>query len=238
MALGTGLRASELRSLTPASFDLDAETPTVTVAAACSKRRRDDVLPMRSDLADALAAWLEDKPADAKLFPTLPRNAARMLRSDLKAARADWIAEAKIEQERQKREKADFLCYRNASGEVADFHATRHTFISGIVAGGASVKVAQELARHSTPTLTIGRYSHTRLHDVAAALESLPDLNPTKPEKQSATLAATGTDGKGVTATKIAGKIAGSWAANGDEIGERRRAMAKVLHAMMRRAIH
>ena len=47
-------------------------------------------------------------------------------------------------------------------------------YISAIVNGGASVKVAQELARHSSPTLTIGRYSHTRLHDVAGALESLP----------------------------------------------------------------
>jgi hypothetical protein len=32
-----------------------------------------------------------------------------------------------------------------------DFHAQRHTYISGIVAGGkASVKTCQELARHST----------------------------------------------------------------------------------------
>ena len=32
--------------------------------------------------------------------------------------------------------------YRNAVGEVVDFHATLHTCISGIVAGGASVKAA------------------------------------------------------------------------------------------------
>jgi len=34
LAAETGLRSSELRSLTRASFDLDAETPTVTVEAA------------------------------------------------------------------------------------------------------------------------------------------------------------------------------------------------------------
>ncbi len=47
----------------------------------------------------------------------------------------------------------------------------------------------------STPTLTIGRYSHARLHDLTAALDALPDLQPqdTKPE----TAAATGTDGGG-----------------------------------------
>src|SRR5262249_32797597 len=46
VALGTGFRAGELRSLTPASFDLDAEPPTVTVAAAYSKRRRTDAQPI------------------------------------------------------------------------------------------------------------------------------------------------------------------------------------------------
>ena len=38
LAVGTGLRVSELRSLTPESFDLKSKT--VTVAAAYSKRRR------------------------------------------------------------------------------------------------------------------------------------------------------------------------------------------------------
>ncbi len=100
---------------------------------------------------------------------------------------------------------------------MADFHSTRHTFISGIVPGGASVKVAQALARHSTPTLTIGPYSHTRLHDVASALESLPHLDSTKPDDQPATMAATGIDGKHVTSLERGSKIGSSWAAIGGE---------------------
>lgn len=40
VALGTGFRVNELRSLTVASFDLDTDTPTVTVDAVHSKRRR------------------------------------------------------------------------------------------------------------------------------------------------------------------------------------------------------
>jgi hypothetical protein len=81
---------------------------------------------------------------------------------------------------------------------VADFHATRHTCISGIVAGGASVKTAQELARHADPALTIGRYSHTRLYyDLQAALDALPSLTHEAPAGQAerAALRATGTDG-------------------------------------------
>ena len=62
-ALGTGFRAKELRSLMPASFNLDADPPTVTVEAAYSKHRRPDVQPIRpasrscygSGSSDALA---------------------------------------------------------------------------------------------------------------------------------------------------------------------------------------
>jgi hypothetical protein len=74
----------------------------------------------------------------------------------------------------------------------ADFHSLRHAFISMVAQGGASPKVAQELARHSTVQLTLGRYAHAGLYDVAAAVESLPRLLPTAREA----VAATGTDGK------------------------------------------
>src|SRR5262249_30605102 len=40
----TGLRASELASLTPESFALDDDTPTLTVEAAYSKHRRKDTV--------------------------------------------------------------------------------------------------------------------------------------------------------------------------------------------------
>ena len=166
LAVGTGFRAGELRSLTPAAFDLDADPPTVTILAKSSKRRRTDVQPIRRDLADLLRTSLADKNDGAPVFGSLPGNAARMLRADLAFASKAWIDEAEIDADRLEREKSDFLAYRNAAGAVFDFHALRHQFVSAIVANGASVKTAQELARHSTPALTIGRYSHTRLHDL------------------------------------------------------------------------
>ncbi len=175
LAVGTGFRASELRSLATSSFGLDAEPPTVTVEAAHSKRRRTDCQPIRQDLSEVLRLWLQDRPAGERPFTKLPRDTARMLRGDLKAAG---------------------IPYTDDDGRVVDFHSLRHTYISGIVASGASVKVAQELARHSTPTLTIGRYSHARLHDLQGALDGLPGLTPTdrtsEPQRQQ--LQATGTD--------------------------------------------
>src|SRR5262249_49064643 len=78
----------------------------------------------------------------------------------------------------------------------ADRKTMRHTYVSAIVSGRASVKVAQTLARHSTPNLTIGRYAHAALHDQRAAVDALPSL-VSKPAQE--TLAATGTDGKNLS---------------------------------------
>ncbi len=212
VALGTGFRAKELRSLTPECFDLDSDPPTVTVGAAYSKRGREDVQPIRRDLAEALRPWLADKPSGVRLFARLPGNTARAIRGDLLAARKAWIEAAPEGPEREAREKSDFLCYKDRAGRVADFHSTRHAYISGIVAGGASAKAAQELARHSTPSLTIGRYSHARLHDLTGALEALPSLQP-EPEstdQQRAALRATGTEDAAPGAEKDAGQMPSS----------------------------
>ncbi len=197
LALGSGLRAKELRSLTPESFDLDSDPPALTLTAAHSKHRREDLQPIRRDLAELLRSWLAARPTGVPVFATLALKTARMLRSDLKVARRAWIAAAPAGPEQEARGRSDFLKYRNAAGEVFDFHATRHTYISGIVAGGASVKTCQELARHSTPTLTIGRYSHARLHDIQGALEALPSSTngaATAVERQETTLRKTGTE--------------------------------------------
>lgn len=197
LALGTGFRAKELRNLTPEDFQLDAPTPLVIVAAAYSKHRREDRQPIRRDLADLLRPWLAGKPRGEPVFSRLPCGTARMLRGDLDAARRAWLDETPSEGTRKAREKMDFLKYRNAAGRVVDFHATRHTYISGIVAGGASVKTAQELARHSDPSLTIGRYSHARPKDLQGALDTLPAMKAAAskcPLKWSSAAPAIGTD--------------------------------------------
>jgi integrase len=118
VAAGTGFRANELRSLTPESFDLDADPPTITVQAAYSKRRRDDVQPIRSDLADALRPWLATKAPGEPVFHPLTKEAADPLKHDLQAAGVP---------------------YRDASGRVADFHALRHTYITALALSHAPV---------------------------------------------------------------------------------------------------
>ena len=58
--------------------------------------------------------------------------------------------------------------------------------------GGVHPKTAQALARHSTITLTMDRYSHVGLYDEAAALETLP---ASRSDRTAEALKATGTDG-------------------------------------------
>ena len=110
-----------------------------------------------------------------------------MFRADLTDARTAWIAEAHTPQERTAREQGSFLVYRDDAGRYADFHALRHTFISNLASGGVHPKTAQALARHSTITLTMDRYSHVRRAELAPALDALPDLDLPAAERARAT---------------------------------------------------
>jgi len=196
VAVGTGFRASEIGSLTSESFDLDADPPTITIEAGYSKHRRKDVQPIRPDLADLLAPWLDGKAAGQVVF-AMPEKPVMLMRADLDAARQSWIGEGANEKDKAERAESHFLAYEDAAGQFCDFHALRHTFISRLVQSGASVKVAQDLARHSSPMLTLGRYAHVQIADHTKALDALPNLEPMKdtPDQQEAK--ATGTyDGR------------------------------------------
>jgi integrase len=158
VAAYSGLRASELASLTKASFDLTAKT--VTVAAAYSKRRRNDTLPLHSSLIGLLTTWLATKDAGVPLWQgTWAKfrcaNAARMFRIDLKAAAISYVDDA---------------------GRFADFHALRHTFVSQLAKSGVHPSKAKELARHSTITLTMDVYSHVETDELRKSLDTLPPI--------------------------------------------------------------
>ena len=159
LALETGLRWSELRSLRVGSFNFVARPATVTVEAAYSKRRRQDVLPLRADSAADFRAYLGDGDASERAFPTMPHDkGARMLREDLQRAK---IAET------------------DEAGRVVDFHALRHSFISALARAGVHPRTAQTLARHSTIDLTMNAYTHVAVESQLSAVEQLPALGDT-----------------------------------------------------------
>jgi integrase len=177
-ACGTGFRASGLASLTPQSFDLDAEPPVVTLAARKNKSRKTKVQPLPPDVADLLRDYLRGKPAGRPRWGgtwARDRKGAEMLRLDLDAASIPYAVEG-------------------PDGPLfADFHSLRHTYLTLGGRAGIDLRTLQELAGHSTPNLT-ARYSHRRLHDLAGAVEKLPNFLPETGEAE--TLRATGTEDK------------------------------------------
>lgn len=181
-ACGTGFRTSALASLTPESFDLDAEPPVVTLAARRNKSRVQKVQPLPPEVARLLADYLDGKPASQNVCGgtwATAGDAAEMLRIDLDAAGIPYAVEG-----------PDGPLY-------ADFHALRHTYLTLEGRAGIDLRTLQELAGDSTPILT-ARYSHRRLYDLAGAVEKLPDFLP--PEDGIAcareALPATGMDGR------------------------------------------
>jgi integrase len=171
VAMGTGLRVSELASLNPASFCLSA-SPFVRVKAAYTKNREEVNQPLPLELVPELRRFLASKAEGKPVWPgTWTEKAAKMLRIDLGAAGVPY----------------------ETDGLFADFHALRHSYITLLTRSGASTKVAQELARHSDVRLTMNRYSHAALYDLTAAVEKLRFFLPPS-QNQSQALAGTGTD--------------------------------------------
>jgi len=167
LAAETGLRASELRSLKVSSFDFDR--CTVSIEAAYSKHRREDILPLRAETAKELKAFLSGKMPGVNVFD-MPDKTADMLKDDLADAGIDYVDDA---------------------GRYADFHALRHTTGSLLAASGAHPKVAQSIMRHADINLTLGRYTHIFKGQDSEAIEKLPDLS--LPSKQAEKMKKTGT---------------------------------------------
>jgi site-specific recombinase XerD len=195
----TGFRRNEIRSVCPSSFSFASDPPTLTIQAGYSKRRRQDVIPLRADLAARLSEWIAEKalpsPCDPLITSRLQRT-AEMLRADLDRARLAWIKEATTEAEQEARKESQFLLETNQTGHVVDFHALRKTFITNLTRSGVAPKTAQMLARHSSIDLTMNTYTMLGVMDQAAAVEALPPIPNRKRGDEPQRLRATGTDGK------------------------------------------
>lgn len=151
LAIESDLRASELRSLMKSAFDFT--DCTVTLQAGYSKRKRQDVLPLRQDTARKIDKMLAQKLPTAQAFK-VPDKPADMLRNDLKDANIDYVVD----------------------GKVFDFHSLRHETGTLLAASGCDVKTAQTLMRHSDINLTMSIYTHTLRGAETKAIAKLPDL--------------------------------------------------------------
>src|SRR5262249_48010505 len=157
-ACGTGFRVRALAGLTPADFDLAADVPAIVLPARLAQNKKAKVQPRAAALADALRTYLDGRARNAPVWPgAWNEDAAEMLRADLADAGIPYAVAG-----------PDGPLY-------ADFHALRHTYLTLAGRAGIDLRTLQELAGHSTPSLT-ARYSHRRLHDLAGAVEKLPNF--------------------------------------------------------------
>jgi len=137
VALATGLRANELRSLKIGN--LDVEAGGLRLQAEWTKNRHEDFQPLPNSLLRKLVAASEDKPENAPLLKTSHHH-DRNFTTD--------------------REKAGIPA--DKFGGRATFHSLRHTAITLAGDCGASAKEMQTFARHSDPRLTLNVYAKVR----------------------------------------------------------------------------
>lgn len=155
----TGLRAGEARALRCSDARLDAVPPHLTIPAAVAKSRRDESVPIRSDVLPMLAGRLDGKAPDDPVF-IVPRDVGKRFDADCKRAGVPK---------------------RDARGRTVDVHSLRHTFISNLQVAGVSPRIAMQLARHSRIELTMSVYTDPALLPTAAALESTIPAAPDAP---------------------------------------------------------
>lgn len=141
VAAHTGLRASELASLEPDSFALDAEPPVVIVEAKHAKGRRSEPVPLSEELVAFLRVWLDGR--RGKLWPGKWAEHKRQVR---------WV-------ERDAK--------RAGLGKGVTFHSLRRQFVTRLIRSGADVDEVRRLARHKSAKTTLDHYAESKLADLA-----------------------------------------------------------------------
>jgi len=149
-AICTGLRANELAHVTPAH--LDTFRCGIRLEAAWTKNRQSGFQVAPRWLMDELMEAGKGMPPDAPMFFIQKAHASRMLQDDL--------------------ERAEIAVFKPGEGKVV-FHSLRMTYLSLLDWNGASAKECQELARHSTPIVTMNSYVRTREDRVRSVVEAI-----------------------------------------------------------------
>ncbi|MBK7642809.1 MAG: site-specific integrase [Planctomycetes bacterium] len=156
-----GLRISEICGLQAGDLDLDAPSgPMLTVRASVSKNRKEARLPLHGVLAHDLAPYTRGK---------LPTASLLGLPASFRHRATFWI---------ERDLAAAGLEYEDASGHVADVHSLRSAFITNLVRSGANVKAVQLLARHASPTETLGIYTRLVATEERDAISRLQVVSP------------------------------------------------------------
>lgn len=157
LAMSTGLRRAELRTLPERQVDL--ERAVVRVRADDTKNSDEATLVLPEWTVAVLRRYVAECPPDRqvapnntpprgdRLFAAIPTNTT--LRADLIAAGVDL------------------------AGRRVDFHGLRVSYCTWLAQLGVPLQVAQRLMRHSSPVLTANVYTRVTLVDAQAVAAQL-----------------------------------------------------------------
>jgi len=159
-----GLRKGDLQRLTWADVDLDAGTLTIRHG----KAKREDVLPLHPQLADALRSRRDAFPGlpTAKVFPDTVGDVTR---------RKDFLRAGIARTEKNEAGKVRIVV-EDAEGRVIDLHALRTTLGTQLARAGVAPQVAQRLMRHSDYKTTLRHYTVLGIEDTSRAIAKIPGV--------------------------------------------------------------
>jgi integrase len=172
LAMTTGFRIGELRTLGRECFDLDAGA--VTLPARKDKRRRGARQPLPAWIVAELRAWFDAGGDCWQAFPEW--HPGRVLTADLKAAGVP---------------------YKIAGPECdlfLDMHSFRRYYIGKLAdQPGMDLKTLLDLSRHSSPELALRTYTEGRddlrraaVGNVGRPGDQLPPVAPPEPTRRRA----------------------------------------------------
>ena len=162
LAMLSGLRANELRSLTRSH--LDTVNNGLRLEPAWTKNREPGFQPLPAKFVKQLATF-----ADSGIVPGLYEQFARTLTRP-----TDPLVFVNTHPARELDGylKTAGIPKSTPEGKIA-FHALRTSFVTLTYEAGATHKEAQELARHKTPGLTANTYARTRNERLVGIAEKI-----------------------------------------------------------------
>ena len=161
LAVETGYRAGELRSLKVGDFDF--KNGIVKVWQTNTKNKKLAIATLEPETAAELKAMLSNKLPNVHAF-NIPPKTSLMIKADLEEAGID---------------------YKDDEGRVHDFHALRHDTGTFLAAAGITPKDAQQIMRHSDINLTMNIYTHANIRKQAAATTKMSKFYRSKKQKKS-----------------------------------------------------